>query len=33
MCDEAKLARWAKEGLNRRQFGLLQQALSKSMAR
>ena len=23
MCDEAKLARWAKEGLNRRQFGLL----------
>ena len=23
MCDEAKLARWAREGLNRRQFGLL----------
>ena len=23
MCDEAKLARWAKEGLNRRQFGAL----------
>ena len=23
MCDEAKLARWAKEGLNRRHFGML----------
>lgn len=23
MCDETKLARWAKEGLNRRQFGIL----------
>ena len=23
MCDEAKLARWAREGLNRRQFGAL----------
>ena len=23
MCDEAKLARWAKQGLNRRQFGAL----------
>ena len=23
MCDEAKLAQWAKEGLNRRQFGIL----------
>ncbi|MCD1622403.1 dienelactone hydrolase family protein [Citromicrobium bathyomarinum] len=23
MCDEAKLAQWAKQGLNRRQFGIL----------
>lgn len=32
MCDEAKLARWAKEGLNRRQFGLLTGTLAGGAA-